>query len=134
MFETQLDSWDERLTKAARTIHLERRSYAVQLGCELGEATRTLFPAGEKIHLAYRPSPAGIENVEAVDFESTYGRALTESRGRDVEVGHTCRGPHRDDLSVELEGVDLRRFGSAGQVRSAMIALKLGKLSLLAKR
>ncbi len=57
-----------------------------------------------------------------------------EGRARDREVGHTCRGPHRDDVTVELDGVDLRRFGSAGQVRSAMIALKLGKLSLLEKK
>ena len=58
---------------------------------------------------------------------------LARCRGRDCELGYTSEGPHRDDLRVLLGGVDLRRFGSAGQARAAMITLKLGKLSLLGK-
>ena len=54
-----------------------------------------------------------------------------QSRKRDFAVGHTCYGPHRDELLVELDGADLRRFGSAGQLRAAMVALKLAKLGLL---
>ncbi|HXV75548.1 MAG TPA: DNA replication and repair protein RecF [Candidatus Polarisedimenticolaceae bacterium] len=132
-FATQLDSWDERLVRAAREIHAPRRSYAVHLGAELGETTRALFPGGGELHLVYRPSPAALAETEPNDFEQTYAEALERGRPRDLALGHTCRGPHRDELAVELDGVDLRRFGSAGQVRSAMIALKLGKLSRLAK-
>ena len=48
-------------------------------------------------------------------------------------LGDLNARPHRDEMRVELDGVDLRKFGSAGQVRASMIALKLGKLSLLQK-
>jgi DNA replication and repair protein RecF len=84
--------------------------------------------------MVYRPSPGEVGKAEMSEFSDVYMECLERGRRRDLEVGHTCRGPHRDDVVVELEGVDLRRFGSAGQVRGAMIALKLGKLSLLGKR
>jgi DNA replication and repair protein RecF len=129
----QLEAWDERLTTAAGEIHRCRREYAVLLGSELGETTRTLFPDGGEIRLLYRPSPAVLGETELTDFSVTFMDSLVRGRKRDLEIGHTCRGPHRDEVVIELNGVDLRRFGSAGQVRGAMIALKLGKLSLLGK-
>jgi len=130
----QLAAWDERLTAAAREVHQKRREYAVLLGVELGETARTIFPDGGSVTMLYRPSPREVGEVEVADFTTTYMECLERGRRRDLEVGYTCRGPHRDDVVVELDGVDLRRFGSAGQVRGAMIALKLGKLSLLGKR
>jgi DNA replication and repair protein RecF len=130
----QLDAWDERLVAAASEIHRRRREYAVLLSAELGETDRMLFPDGGLVTMLYRPSPGDVAEAEATDFSSCYREALERGRKRDLEVGHTCRGPHRDDVVGELEGVDLRRFGSAGQVRGAMIALKLGKLSLLGKQ
>jgi len=131
--QAQLGAWDERLTVAAGEIHRRRREYAVLLGTELGEAARMLFPEGGSVTLLYRPSPSEAGEAEVTDFSARYMESLERGRKRDLEVGHTCRGPHRDDVVIELEGVDLRRFGSAGQVRGAMIALKLGKLSLLGK-
>lgn len=130
----QLDAWDERLTAAAGEIHRRRREYAVLLGVELGETDRMLFPDGGAVTMLYRPSPKEVGEAEISDFSVRYMECLEHGRRRDLEVGYTCRGPHRDDVVVELEGVDLRRFGSAGQVRGAMIALKLGKLSLLGKQ
>lgn len=130
----QLEAWDERLGAAAQEVHTRRREYAVLLGAELGAATRMLFPEEAEIRVRYRPSPAELAEAEVSDFSDVYQAELHRGRRRDQEVGYTCRGPHRDDVVVELDGVDLRRFGSAGQVRGTMIALKLGKLSLLEKQ
>ena len=132
--EAQLDAWDERLAAAAREVHCRRREYTVLLSGELGPFGRMLFPEGGEVRLHYRPSPAEAARVEVADFSTSYMDDLRRGRPRDRQLGHTCRGPHRDDLVVELDGVDLRRFGSAGQVRATMIALKLGKLSLLQKQ
>ena len=130
----QLDAWDERLASAAREVHARRREYAVLLGAELGAAARMLFPEESEIRVRYRPSPHELLDSEVSEFSDIYLEALRRGRRRDQEVGYTCRGPHRDDVVLELDGVDLRRFGSAGQVRGTMIALKLGKLSLLGKQ
>jgi DNA replication and repair protein RecF len=50
---------------------------------------------------------------------------LAESMDRDVRRGMTTVGPHRDDIELELDGRELRHFGSAGQQRTAAIALRL---------
>jgi len=131
--ETQLDVWDERLSVAAGEVHSRRREYAVQLSSELGPAARMLFPPDGDMRLIYRPSPAEARDLQVSDFMNTYREALVRARPLDRRLRHTSLGPHRDDLKVELGGVDLRRYGSAGQVRGTMIALKLGKLSLLRK-
>jgi DNA replication and repair protein RecF len=51
--------------------------------------------------------------------------ALASGRDRDVERGMTQHGPHRDDIDLRLDGISLRRFGSAGQQRTAAIALRM---------
>jgi DNA replication and repair protein RecF len=127
----QLDAWDERLTAAARGLHLGRRTYAERLGAGLAAVGPELLPDGVAPRLRYKPSPPELAEASADRFEAVFGERLARCRGRDRELRHTSEGPHRDDLRVELNAVDLRRFGSAGQVRAAMIALKLGKLSLM---
>jgi DNA replication and repair protein RecF len=127
----QLDAWDERLRAAARQLHLERRRYVERLAAEVASIGPELLPDGVAPRLTYRPSPPELESIPEDRFDEVFAERLARCRGRDRELGYTSEGPHRDDLRVELEGVDLRRFGSAGQVRAAMIALKLGKLSLL---
>jgi DNA replication and repair protein RecF len=128
---TELDAWDQRLAASATALHLERRHYAERLGSELVKIGRELLPDGKVPLLCYLPSPSELDETADDAVEQLIGERLERCRGRDRELGHTSEGPHRDDLRVELDGADLRRFGSAGQVRAAMIALKLGKLSLL---
>jgi DNA replication and repair protein RecF len=127
----ELDVWDKRLVSAGAEIHQSRREYAVLLGAQLGEVGRVLFPGGEEIRLRYRPSPAETGRADAGKIADILSKTLDRERDRDVATGHTGRGPHRDDVELELDGVDLRRFGSAGQLRASMVALKLGKLFLL---
>jgi len=129
----QLDVWDERLVQAAGELHRRRREYAVRLAGELGEISRLLLDNGAQLGLEYRPSPCQARDAEPARFEEVFAEALARGRGKDLALGHTFQGPHRDGLGVDLDGVDLRKFGSAGQVRAAMIALKLGKLSLVRK-
>ena len=59
--------------------------------------------------------------------------ALDHARARDLGRGLTTVGPHRDDIVLEVEGKELRAFGSTGQHRSAAIALKLVELDTLAE-
>ena len=127
----QLDAWDERLATSATPLHAKRREYATRLGALLGSVSRTIFNDKADLVLRYRPSPSQAEDLEPVEFKGVFLEALVRNREHDKTVGYTGRGPHRDDLVIELDGVDLRRFGSAGQVRGAMIALKFGKLNLL---
>ena len=65
------------------------------------------------------------------DVEQRLREALARRRALDVRRGMTHAGPHRDDLELTLDGHDLRTFGSAGQQRTAAIALRLLEASTL---
>jgi DNA replication and repair protein RecF len=127
----ELETWEGRIADAASVLHIERRRYAQALSAQLGEIGRAILPPGQTLSLDYRPSPAAAAGADPAAFAGLLREHLEQSREHDLERGLTSRGPHRDDLVVGLGGVDLRRFGSAGQVRAAMVALKLAKLSVL---
>ena len=127
----QLQAWDQRLAETAGRVHRFRREYAVLLAGKLGEPCRRLYPDGADLTLRYLPSPASCRDAAPSAYEESLLAALAKNRERDVGLGFTASGPHRDDLVVEMDGIDLRKFGSAGQVRGAMVALKLAKLARL---
>jgi len=129
--KAEMEAWEDRLASAAAAIHRQRREYVVSVASRMGPAERMLFPECDPLRVEYRPSPAGAKDTDPSRFTVLFREALAEKRRRDHALGFTAEGPHRDDLEVTLAGADLRKFGSAGQLRAAMIALCAGKLGLL---
>ncbi len=127
----ELEAWDDRLVAAGRAVHAGRRAYAARLAAALGEGERAILGEGAELLVRYLPSPAESREQGPEAFPEVFRAALGRERERDEGLGFTAVGPHRDDLQVELGGVDLRRFGSAGQLRAAMVVLSLGKLEVL---
>jgi DNA replication and repair protein RecF len=76
------------------------------------------------------PSPSqGTRQVLSAGLAS----ALAAARPEELKRGVTAVGPHRDDFVVTVDGIDIGRFGSRGQQRLAVVALKLAELDLLAE-
>lgn len=86
-------------------------------------------PVAMRYATALEPASAALDDVRA-----TLARALEEKRAFDLRRGITHAGPHRDDLALTLDGRELRAFGSAGQQRSAAIALRLLEADTLSDR
>ena len=61
-------------------------------------------------------------------------KTIQEVRNKELILGQTIIGPHRDDLSIKLNGSDLAKFGSRGQFRTMAIALRLAEGKLLTKK
>jgi len=57
-------------------------------------------------------------------------KSLEFNIDRDMELGYTSIGPHRDDVKFELDGRDARIFASQGQQRSIVLALKIAELTV----
>lgn len=127
----EMEAWEDRLATAAAAIHRQRREYILGVASRMGAAERALFPEGEEVAVRYRPSPAAAEADDPSRFGEHMRHALGRTRRRDQALGFTSEGPHRDDLDVTLSGNDLRKFGSGGQLRAAMLALCAGKLGLM---
>ena len=58
---------------------------------------------------------------------------IRQIREKDIRLKTTNAGPHRDDLLFEADGVDIRKFGSQGQQRTASLSLKLSEIYLVEK-
>jgi DNA replication and repair protein RecF len=55
---------------------------------------------------------------------------LKNNLSRDIRLGFTSIGPHRDDIKIEIDGIDARKFASQGQQRTIALAMKLGEVEL----
>ena len=63
--------------------------------------------------------------------ESDFLNQLRSDRARDMQLKTTSSGPHRDDLLIRSNGIDLRRYGSQGQQRTAALSLKLAEIQMV---
>ncbi len=116
-----LVGWDEVTAAAGAELGLARRRLV----------TRLAAPFGERLEqLGGRPGADPIQLVEHTAPEELAG-ALGARRSRDVERAATGAGPHLDDLELRESGRDLRRYGSQGEQRRALLALLLAEADLL---
>jgi DNA replication and repair protein RecF len=118
----RLAPWDEQLGEVGMELIDRRRRAVAILQTELARVYPAVSGAQTKVQVAYR----------SVVGESTEPSALVAEleRARPVELrrGQTLVGPHRDDLTIELDGVDARAFGSRGQQRLLALALRVAEI------
>ncbi|MFP4540649.1 MAG: DNA replication/repair protein RecF [Opitutales bacterium] len=114
----ELAAFDLPLAKAGAALVTAREAGVAELAGAFGELYGRYAPAGETVGLTYRPS---LEAPVADGFRE----ALEGKLKRDLAVGATLSGPHRDDLELSLGGRVAREFASEGQQRSLVLALRL---------
>lgn len=68
------------------------------------------------------------------DIQDQFYSILNKNRNRDIEKGITSHGPHRDDFSVYINGVDTKSFGSQGQQRTAVLTMKFASLKIIKEK
>jgi DNA replication and repair protein RecF len=121
-----LDAWDAELAGYGVQLMDDRREAVDGLRASFAELAARLGLPG-RAELRYRPRSAAHDAAGLV-------AELAERREADVERGFTAHGPHRDELSLLLEGSSLRAYGSQGQQRIALLALLFAERRLLAER
>jgi DNA replication and repair protein RecF len=128
----ELRYWDEPFLVAGAELVAGRGRLLAELAAPLAAAHAEIAPEeGGVASLGLRY----LTNAEAGPDESprdALSRRLRETAEKEVWNGTTLIGPHRDDVAFELAGRDLAGFASRGQQRTAILALKLAELDLLA--
>jgi len=125
-------SFREPLVRAAARLLGRRRDLVLELAPRLAAAFREISgPGAPEAHLAYRPA-SGMR-VEGGEDEIALRLAeiLAHRLGRDREKGYTSAGPHMDELVLALAGKGARLFGSQGQQRALVLALKIAEIENL---
>ena len=117
----ELDFWDVKLTENGEAILKERKAAIKFFNKNLSEIYADISGKDSKMKLAYK------ETVTTVNFSEH----LAAVREREIEQAATLYGPHRDDFEIHLGDRDLKTFGSRGEFRSAILALKSVELKYL---
>jgi DNA replication and repair protein RecF len=120
--EIRLAPWDEQFASVGMELVGRRRRAVAALQTELARIYPSLVGGRPKVEVRYRASVG--EATEPAALESALGKARAEEMRR----GQTLVGPHRDDLAIELDGVDVRAFGSRGQQRLLALALRFAEV------
>lgn len=118
-----LDVWDMQLVSYGKKIISLRRQFMEELGEIIRQIHSNLTGKKEEIRLLYEP------DVEEKVFEEK----LQSAREKDLPFRVTSVGPHRDDFCVQINGIDIRKYGSQGQQRTAALSLKMSEIYLVEK-
>ncbi|MDA8346545.1 MAG: DNA replication and repair protein RecF [Thermaerobacter sp.] len=121
-----LATWDAAWAQAAVALTDLRARLVADAAPRLTRRTGEIA-GGPAADLVYEPSLEGKTVAEAL--EQLAARAQDELRRRQSLVG-----PHRDDLRIEIDGRDLRLYGSQGEQRTALVAFKLAAVEMLSER
>lgn len=120
-YEEMLDIWDEQMAAYGMKIIHEREVFTSLLNEIVSGIHRKLSGNKEELKIVYEKS---------VD-EEKFLEVLKRNRERDKKFKMTLTGPHRDDLSFLIRDLDIRKYGSQGQQRTAALSLKLAEIELV---
>lgn len=121
--ETMLEIYDRQLIEHGETIHARRRELVARLQPIVAAYYARLARDREQVELHYK------SELEERSFEEL----LRAARQKDLVNEFTTSGIHRDDLVLRIGGYPLRKYGSQGQQKSFLIALKLAQYVVLAE-
>lgn len=120
--EDMLLIYDRQLAEHGAVIFEKRRAFAERLQPIVGEYYALLSGQRERVELTYRSELA----------ETPFMELLQRARQRDLVNQFTTAGVHRDDLVLRIDGYPLRKYGSQGQQKSFLVALKLAQYCVVA--
>ncbi len=116
-----LEVWDMQLIQYGDRIIERRKEFLDKVNEIISSIHKKLTGGREEIQVIYEPSNGNL----------TLEQALQKNRERDIRIKSTSAGPHRDDICFMVGGLDIRRYGSQGQQRTAALSLKLSEIELV---
>ena len=129
----ELEYWDDQLIEHGTAILEARKSATDALNETLQDHfAKIAFEKSETCQLRYEDG-LGLWRTEGVITREAFKEALLRARPRELEKKSTLVGPHRDNFSFLLNGKDVSRYGSRGELRTAVLALKFAERDALEK-
>ena len=124
-----LPVWDEQLSVYAARIVRARREFIKELSPLAAEAHAYLTDNGETLSVGAEGNYPESEE----EIAKKLVKEMANSYERDIRLGYTTVGPHRDDLKITIDGADARGYASQGQTRTAALSLKLAEAKIFEK-
>ena len=128
-FDATVELWSEKMAEEAAIISEMRMEFIGRVSSLVGEYFEEMTGEREKTDMIYRSS-AGIEDSDGSDraaIKERYFSLLMSSHEREIALGATLYGIHKDDVDIKINGKHARSFASQGQQRSLALAMKLAE-------
>ena len=141
----QLSFWDERLAKRGAQIIFQRIKTIHELDQTARSIHHDITGGNEILRLDYQPAfdplgeplqqpallytPPDRTGIKVEQIETDFLQALKDRRRAEIARGVTTIGPHRDEMRFLSNGIDLGKYGSRGQIRTAMMTMKLAEVA-----
>ena len=116
-----LEIWDMQLVRYGERVMEGRKKFLREINEIVGDIHGKLTGGRERLVMEYEPSTGELSLEEAV----------RRNRERDIRMKSTSAGPHRDDICFKNKDMDIRKFGSQGQQRTAALSLKLAEIEIV---
>lgn len=118
--------WNEQLSEQACYIILKRLELIEQLKVFAKQSHSYLTDEQEEMILSY----VGLTDTDKTILKNKLLSLYEKSLEKDLNLGFTTVGPHRDDIKILVNNIDVRHFGSQGQQRTCALSLKLAELEI----
>ncbi len=121
-----LPVWDEQLCKYAAIVAYKRADFIAKLAPIAKDIHSALTDGAERLEIYPEKKYKGEEK----DIERRLFGELSNNYDRDIRLGYTASGPHRDDIGIEIDGIDAKTYASQGQTRTAALSIKLAEVEI----
>lgn len=120
--KNMIDIWNEKLANHAQIIYEYRREFVDKILKKIVDIHKNITNNSEEIKINY---------ISDFKNKEEYIRKLNEKLNKDIEIGYTSTGIHKDDFEVYINGKNINLYGSQGQFRTAILSLKLSELYVI---
>lgn len=131
--DSMLDVWDAQLAEYGAILIDKRREYLVTLNEHAAAIHRLMSDEKEELTLSYEYNHTETSDAREETTKDILKKAIEASREKDKALGFATVGPHRDDIKIEINKTDSRKFASQGQQRTIALAMKLGEAQIYLK-
>ena len=130
VLKQSIDIWDRVFVEVAEKIILERIKFVEEISPLAEKVHKFLTNGKEELRIEYK----GFEKGKNETYSQSIEKALKKNLEKDFKLGYTSIGPHRDDIDIFLNGIEVKNFGSQGQQRTAALSLKLSELEIIKEK
>ena len=128
-----IEIWNVQMARIGTIITMMRQDYIDKIAPILADIYSGISLGKENLEIYYMSTifDRKLQNIYSEDDVKEYVKILEKNEKSDFEMGFTKFGVHRDDFMLKINGLSVREYGSQGQQRSCIIALKLSEARLL---
>jgi len=128
-YKVTLEIWNEKLIELGAKIMKERAKFITRISPLSRLIHRKITENKENLEVKYSSNVPFHEDIELL--KNNFRKKLEESLSLEIKRGTTTVGPHKDDIGVFVNKIDIRSFGSQGQQRTSALSLKLAEIELV---